>query len=318
MSAQAQVPATQQGTNIESTPKKFNENTLESVLDRVSQFQKTGDIRFPDNYIPENAVRSAWLVLQGVTDRNGKPALSVCTKESVANAFLKMVTKGLSVAKGQCYFVVYGTELSLDESYFGNILIAKRDGGVKKDPKARIIYEGDVFEYVFDEETECTRVTKHEQKFQNIKMDKIVGAYAVVEYEDGTKDTEIMTMDQIRSAWGQGATKGNSPAHKNFPDQMAKKSVLNRAIKIAINASDDSALYPSPDQVEEDVKARIKDNANSKVVSFDDYSEVSTQLPQAKQVEVVPAAKSQPEGIKVNNVARNSQPAQATIDGPGF
>jgi recombination protein RecT len=60
--------------------------------------------------------------------------------------------------------------------------------------------------------------------------------------EDGTKNLEVMNMAQIRKAWDQGATKGNSPAHKNFPDQMCKKTVTNRAVKLLISSSDDSAL----------------------------------------------------------------------------
>ena len=51
-----------------------------------------------------------------------------------------------------------------------------------------------------------------------------------------------MTMDQIKKAWGQGATKGGSPAHKDFTEEMAKKTVINRACKRFINTSDDSPV----------------------------------------------------------------------------
>ena len=49
-----------------------------------------------------------------------------------------------------------------------------------------------------------------------------------------------MTMDEIRKAWAQGAAKGGCPAHKNFPQEMAKKTVINRACKIFVNTSTDA------------------------------------------------------------------------------
>jgi recombination protein RecT len=52
-----------------------------------------------------------------------------------------------------------------------------------------------------------------------------------------------MTIDQIHKAWNQGATKGGSPAHRNFPAEMCKKTVIGRACKMIINSSDDAWLY---------------------------------------------------------------------------
>jgi len=62
-----------------------------------------------------------------------------------------------------------------------------------------------------------------------------------------------MTMKDIRTAWNQGATKGNSPAHKNFPDQMAIRTVMNRAIKIEVASSNDSHLDFDESNKHEDV-----------------------------------------------------------------
>lgn len=252
--------------------KKFEEKTVESVLARINDFLSTGDIVLPANYIPENAVRSAWLVLQDVVDRNSKPALEVCTRQSIANAFLEMVIKGLSVVKKQAYFVVYGDELSLDESYFGAITMAKRDANVKE-PQAVIIYEGDEFQYEILENGR-KKVIKHQQSFQNINNDKILGAYAVVTFNDGTTNTEIMTLAQIKKSWEMGGSKGNSPAHKNFPDQMCAKTVISRGLKLVTNSSDDAALYRDTDHVAVAVKQEIKKNANKTSMSFDDEAQI--------------------------------------------
>jgi recombination protein RecT len=219
-----------------------NETTVK-VLEHVQALQEAGDLKLPENYAAGNQVKLAWLNLLEVTDRNGNPALQVCTKESIANALLEMLVKGLSVAKKQCDFIVYGNKLTLQEEYHGTIAIARRVGGVVGVPTGNVIYEGDDFVYSIDPKTGRKYIVKHEQDFMNIDMNKIKGAYATIQLSDGSTHVEIMNMNQIRQAWMQGATKGQSPAHKNFPDQMAIKTVISRGCKLFISTSDDSGLY---------------------------------------------------------------------------
>ncbi|WP_313515573.1 RecT family recombinase [Sphingobacterium sp.] len=251
--------------------KKFTEQTVEGVLTRIAAIQATGELVLPENYIPENAIRAAWLVLQEVSDKNGRPALDVCTKESIANAFLDMVTSGLSVAKKQGYFVVYGNKLQFDQSYIGDIAVAKRVANVKE-VNAVTVYKDDEFEYAVDAETGRKKVISHKQKLTNIDPAKIVGAYAIVTFNDGSNDTEIMTLGQIQTSWSMGGSKGSSPAHKNFPDQMAEKTVISRALKIETGSSDDSSIVGAKhtDKVTADVKQEIKEKANTKVIQFEE------------------------------------------------
>jgi recombination protein RecT len=164
-----------------------------------------------------------------------------CTKNSIAQALLKMVVEGLSPLKRQGYFIAYGDVLTWSRSYQGSIALAKRVADVK-DVTAHVVYEGDVFEYGINLDTGKKVVYKHDQSLENINKDKIKAAYAIVRYNNGEKETEIMTMEQVRQAWNQGATKGQSPAHKNFTDEMAKKTVINRACKTPINSSTDAFL----------------------------------------------------------------------------
>lgn len=277
---------------------KTSEKTVDAIISRVNDFVATGDIKLPPNYIPENAVRSAWLVLQEVTDRNGKPALEVCTKESVANAFLGMVLKGLSVVKGQGYFIPYGTKLEFSESYIGTIAIAKRDAGVL-DVKAQVIYKNDVFEYETDVQTGRMKITKHIPKFENVSMGNILGAYAIATLADGTFDTEIMTKEQIEKSWQQGATKGQSPAHKNFPDEMSKKTVINRLLKIRIGSSNDEALFSdSEDQTTVSVNQVVKEKANKQEIAFDDVVVLKEENPISAPATQEPVKAGQPLEMK--------------------
>lgn len=261
------------------------ENISEQVLSRIEQFQKDGSMILPKNYSVENLMKSAWLALQEVEDKEHHKALQICTKESIANSLLDMVLQGLSVSKKQGYFIVYGNKLIFQRSYFGTIALAKRAGGMVSEPVANVIYDGDDFQYEIDPKTAKVAIVKHSQKLENIDNSKIKGAYALVTLADGTTQVTIMSMQQIRAAWGQGATKGNSPAHKNFAEEMAKKTVIGRACKAIINSSDDAWLYDGKEDDADSDKASIQRDAaqhsdvqiiDTTAVEFDDVPETSS------------------------------------------
>lgn len=276
------------------------ENISEQVLARIEEFQKTGGMVLPKDYSVENHMKSAWLILQATTDRSGQQALAVCTKESIANALLDMVLQGLSVSKKQGYFIVYGNKLEFQRSYFGTIALAKRTGGIKTEPVANVIYEGDEFVYTIDPTTARISIVKHEQRIENIDNTKIKGAYALVTLADGTTQVTIMSMAQIRAAWGQGATKGNSPAHKNFAEEMAKKTVIGRACKAIINSSDDAWLYEGKaDDLETDTATRQREATTGAekrvVIDAESYEEVETTTAPAAPATEQPTAAPQTE-----------------------
>jgi recombination protein RecT len=318
----AQMPA-QQATQPAPANgvQKFEENTVDLVLNKISAFQTNGDLKLPANYSPENSIRSAWLILQDVKNRDNQPALQACTKESVANALLDMVLQGLSPVKKQCYFVVYGNKLQLQKSYIGNIAIGKRVAGIKE-VKAIPVYEGDVFKYEINIETGRKKVIEHKQEFANIDPDKCAGAYAIVTEQNGNTWTEVMTMKQIKKAWEMGNARGNSPAHKNFADEMACKTVVNRALKIAIGSSDDGDLFLEEEQLDDIVSAGVKqqiaDNANKKEMSMDEPGK------EAPPANVVKIKSENGKDVSFDNDTgevksdQEQTAGQGTLNGPGF
>lgn len=246
----------------------------DKVLNRIKELEGSHDITMPPNYSYSNALKSAHLILSETVDKNGKSVLTSCSQSSIINCLLDMTIQGLSPAKKQCYFIAFGGKLQLMKSYLGNIAATKRLKGVKN-VFANVIYEKDEFEYKLDLDTGLKVITKHEQSFENIDIAKIKGAYAVVVLEDGLNYVEVMNINQIRNSWNQGAAKGQSKAHTNFTDEMAKKSVINRACKNFICTSDDSDLlietmnrtneYDEKDIIEtthNEVQEEIKENAN--------------------------------------------------------
>jgi recombination protein RecT len=213
----------------------IQKDITDDVNNSLARLQNDGLV-LPPNYNASNALKSAFFKLQEVTDKAGKPALEVCTKESIANALLDMTVQGLSPAKTQCYFVVYGNKLQLNRSYFGTQAVIKRLSNVE-DIWANVIFQGDVFEYEVVNGRE--RLIKHDTAFEN-RDNEILGAYAIVKTSGDEEILTIMTRKEIETSWGQSKT--SQAVHKKFPQEMAKRTVINRAAKAYINTSDDSDL----------------------------------------------------------------------------
>lgn len=254
------------------------------VLSKVQTFTESGELRLPKDYSPENALKSAYIKL--TEDPDGKGALlDRCDKTSIAEALLKMVVYGLTPQKNQVYFVPYGKKLTCVVSYMGNIATAKRYNVGILDVKARAITKGEEFEFEFKQDTGSVVILKHTQTLESIGSKDIIGAYSLIYYKDGTYEVgDIMNFDQIKQAWNQGAMKGGSPAHKNFPDEMSKRTVINRTSKRLINTSSDAILMEDElvdQEVPEDAAkvnliAEKKKYANIKEVKFEELEDEKT------------------------------------------
>ncbi|MCI8654411.1 MAG: recombinase RecT [Clostridia bacterium] len=278
-------------------------NITDNVLNKVRKFQQDGQIYFPNNYSPENALKSAWLKLQEVKDKNGKLALDVCTKPSIANALLNMIIQGLNPMKNQCYFIPFGNQLTLMRSYFGSIAVAKQFGEIE-DVTAEVIYEGDIFE------TEMKRgktlVVSHKRSFENINKAKILGAYATILYKDDTEESIVMTMEQIRTSWKKSKLNPDSKdsTHSQFTEDMCKRTVINKICKYYINTKDDSnlniirqAFETSDEEMKEaEVEYEIESNANKEMIDIEDEEVVEDTEIASEEIDTVSEEEKTTEG----------------------
>ena len=257
-------------------------STVDVVTKKVMEFVEKGELQLPATYSPGNALKSAWLVLLDTLDKDKKPALQVCTTNSIANSLLDMVVQGLNPAKKQGYFIVYGNKLTFQRSYFGTMALAKQVDDTIDEIIAEVVYEGDVFKYKINRGKK--EITEHEQSIENVSGKRIIAAYCLVTNKDGSiRKTEIMTFEEIKQAWKQskmapvdekGNVKGGTVQDK-FTAEMAKKTVINKACKPVINSSNDSYLFQkavnrtSEVQTEEEVAEEIAENANKEVLDVE-------------------------------------------------
>lgn len=265
----------------------INNKFIDALTEQVKQKQEAG-LTIPADYSPNNALMGAYLWLKDHND-----ILTGCTQPSIANALMDMVTMGLSVQKQQGYFIKYGNTCHFQRSYFGNVTIARRYG--MKDITANIVYEGDTFEAEADPETGHLRLVKHVVDLFRDENAPMKGAYAVVTMADGSSYMELMTMSQIKAAWRQSKNyrDGGNGVHQKFPDQMAKKTVLNRLLKSIVNthgdsyvvaAMSDSETIDSVDIIEAEVSQDISERANAIPFEYEDES-YDPDIIEAEQIE---------------------------------
>lgn len=212
--------------------KKTAKSVGDIVLARVNEMSDAG-FTLPDDYNPTNAIKASMLVLQEIKDKNGKPALEVCTQASIQAALFKMLTFGEDVSKTQGYFIVYSNQLQYQESYFGKVLRVRRIFP-EWTPVPMLIHEGDSFEYAIDPETGRKKVVKHEQKLENIDK-AIIGGYLYIPCADGGQDLYIMTAKEIAAAHSK--SRGGGAVHKQFSTKMYSKTLVSSGCNYILNST---------------------------------------------------------------------------------
>ncbi|HGI2021410.1 TPA: recombinase RecT [Streptococcus agalactiae] len=209
----------------ELTQKQVTSN----VATRINQMKDSDGLMIAPKYSVSNALSSAYYAL-----KNGN--LLNKDQDSIYNALLDMVTQGLSPAKNQCYFVPYGNAVKLTRSYFGTMKVVKQLPEVK-DIYAEVIYKGD--EFKIKNENGRKVFVSHDTDWMNAD-NEIVGAYCIIEKEDSEKILTVMTKKKIDKSWSKAKTKN---VQNDFPQEMAKRTVINRAAKQFFNTSDDNDLF---------------------------------------------------------------------------
>ena len=250
------------------------EGHIKTIENQILKLQEDGELDLPPNYSASNALRSAYLILQETVDKNDQPALEVCTKTSIANALMNMVTQGLTPAKNQGYFMVYGGKLVFMRSYFGAETSAKRVDPSIADIVAEPVYAGDTITYSIINGKKV--IKEHLQTLDSVDAGKVKAAYAMtINGEGEVTRTTLMTFKEIQASWKQSKTypvndKGEikkGSTHDKFTGEMVRRTVINRLCKEIINSSNDADLKRAiavADQMntEQVVEAEIDEKAN--------------------------------------------------------
>jgi recombination protein RecT len=147
--------------------------------------------------------------------------------KSVARTMLKGAFLGLDFFMRECYAIPYGDSLNFQTDYKGEKKLAKKYAINKiRDIYAHVVREDEMFSL---EVKDGKRTVDWKQNsFSDLK---IVGAFAVVYYEDGNMDVETMSTQEIETIRKNFSKAAQSKAWVHTPEEMYRKTVLRRLLK---------------------------------------------------------------------------------------
>lgn len=299
-------------TNQVANRKEQNQLVV-SVANRVQKMVEDNQINIPENYSVVNAVQAAYFKLTEVDFGSKTALIDKVTKDSVAFALQDMAIQALSVAKNQGYFIAYGDKLQFQRSYHGTQAVLKRMNGIK-DVWANVIWKGEEFEVEYNERGQLAfKSHKVNWKAATGNKEDIEGAYCIIEREDGVQFLTVMTMAEILAAW---STSKNKSVQDKYPQEMAKRTVINRAAKAFINTSDDSDLLIAA------VNRTTENEYEPTVKDMGEIEEIKQEIQHNANQEIIDIEQQEQEVIhqEVQDAKPQEDPQQETqfTNGPGF
>lgn len=202
---------------------------MDTVRDLLAKYQSQMTAALP-LHKKRDAERMARIVL---TEVARTPKLMDCTPASLIGAVLQAAAFGLEPGmQGDCWFIPRHNsragkmECNFQLGYRGLLKLARRSGEISS-VQARVVHEKDVFDYAFglDERLE-------HRPAETDEPGEVTFVYSVVRLKDGGAMFDVWTRGKVEAHRKQYA-QSNSPAWGTSWDEMAKKTVLARVLKLA-------------------------------------------------------------------------------------
>lgn len=176
------------------------------------------------------------LTALAIEAKQRNPLLAKCTAVSVINFCMKMAETGTDrVGAGGMWAVPFfngktGTYDMVPIPDWRLIVEKARRAKVIKHATAEAVYEKDVFEY--------ERGLNPKLTHKPAKKDRgdLAAVYCVYTLPDGTKDFAVMLKEEVDAIRKRSKAKDSGPWITD-PEEMAKKTVIKRALKIFEGAS---------------------------------------------------------------------------------
>lgn len=167
------------------------------------------------------------LIRDMLKDQKKRENLNGISADSIALCMIKGAFLGLDFMSGECYAIPYSGEMNFQTDYKGEIKICKKHSIQPiKDIFAKLVREGDEYD-------EGVEDGKQKLTFRPISFSdkKIVGAFAIVTYTDGSMLYESMSASEIEKVREVYSKAKNGDAWKNSTGEMYRKTVIRRLSK---------------------------------------------------------------------------------------
>lgn len=198
-----------------------NDLILKDVHKNLNSLLETKAAALPKDFNSTRFLQNCMTVLQ---DTKG---IEKCNAVSVARTMLKAAFLGLDFMNKECYAIPYGNGLQFQTDYKGEVKLAKKYSiNPIRDIYAKLVREGDDF----------LEEIKEGQQFVSYKPipfndGKIIGAFAVCFYIDGSMIYETMSITEMETTRKNYSKMPNGQSWTKSTGEMYKKTVLRRLCK---------------------------------------------------------------------------------------
>ena len=237
----------------------------------------------PSMITPERFTRMVFTALSST------PKLQQCTPQSFLGAMMQAAQLGLepNTPVGQAYLIPYGNVCQFQLGYKGLLDLAYRSGEIK-DIQAHEVHENDEFEYELGLDPKLEHIPAMSNR------GPVTMYYAVWHTKTGGYGFEVMSKDDVLE-FAQKKSKSfrNGPWQTDF-DEMAKKTVLKKALKYAPIATEFVKSIATDETVKSSILPDMADQPNEM-----EYADIEVEEPEEKQAEttIAPDAPFTPEEL---------------------
>lgn len=169
------------------------------------------------------------------------PKIRDCDPNSVVSAMMACVQLDLmpNTPEQHAHLIPYGRDLQFQLGYQGILEMVARSGSIE-DLNAELVFEGDEFEYSLG----INRNLVHKPNLDIDRTDysKVVAAYTTIELENGKIKFDVMSRAEIDKVQGSAKAKSTDAPWHTWPEQMAKKTSIKRALKYMPKSKEDKRL----------------------------------------------------------------------------
>jgi recombination protein RecT len=199
-----------------------NDTHLATVENQLGQLLKEKVNALPNDF---NETRFIQNCLTVMSETNGIEKINPIT---IVQTLIKGAFLGLDFFNQDCYAIPYAGQLKFQTDYKGEIKLCKKYSKNKiREIYAKVVKVDDLFEEKVIEGKQTINFVP--QPFNN---KDIIGAFAIVNYEDGTMAYETMSKEDIEAVRKNYSKAQNSKAWVNSYGEMCKKTVLRRLCKL--------------------------------------------------------------------------------------
>ena len=219
---------------------------------------------------------------------NQTPGLSECSPQSVLSCLMKCSALGMEPSAvdglGRAYILPFKNkttgrkEATLILGYKGMIDLARRSGEIK-DISARVVHQGDEFDYEYG----LTEGLRHVPSSEPVDGRPMTHVYMVAHFKDGGHYIDVMSKAEVDDIRKRSKTPNNGPWVTDY-EAMARKTVIRRAfpyLPVSVQTEQDVAaddttptvyddegiqLFPDAVEVPENVDAETGEIIEPEVV----------------------------------------------------